>query len=50
MSRSDVAIPNKGRDPYRIESTENIEQQQSAIIRIGENMGDGKQIWNTSHF
>lgn len=43
MKKTDMAIAKKGRDPYHIESTENIEQQQSAMIRIGENMGDGKQ-------
>lgn len=45
-----MAITKESRHPYHIESTENIEQQQSPIIRLGENMGNGKQKWNTSHF
>lgn len=45
-----MAIAKKGRDPYHFKGTKNIEQQQSAIIRIGENMWDGKQKWSTSHF
>lgn len=43
VRRPDVVIGKKGRDLYHIENTKNIEQCQSALIRIGENMGNGKQ-------
>lgn len=43
-----MAIANKGRNLYHIESTENIKQLQSETIS-GENKRDGKQK-SKSHF